>query len=168
MVSEKAIELSRVINNKIQEMSRLCEGIDEAAASRAPTGRWSPKEIISHLIGPGDGGFVPVLEMILSEDKPFLDLQPGNSHFTEKRAGTTFHVLFAQFKTDYRAFADRVAALSDEQLARTIHIPALKDAPMGEYPTIQVFIELMAVHHVDSHMDHMKEILGLLEVPIKS
>jgi len=51
-------ELARVVRLKADEFKKACEGITEETASRAPEGRWSPKEIISHLVGSGAGSHV--------------------------------------------------------------------------------------------------------------
>ena len=55
METMNGAQLSEAIRQKAGEFRRLCDGIDEATASRAPSGRWSPKEIVSHLSGPKAG-----------------------------------------------------------------------------------------------------------------
>jgi hypothetical protein len=52
MATSTGIQLAQSIRRSIEELKRVCEGLEETTASRAPEGRWSPKEILSHLCGP--------------------------------------------------------------------------------------------------------------------
>jgi hypothetical protein len=152
------------IRRKVDEFRRLCEGIDNETASRAPEGRWSPKQIVSHLLGGEGAGLRPVLNAFLDQDTPRLDLEPGNDHFTEDRARMSFGELLKAFEAQYGNLADFVARLPSEQLSRKAHMPALKDSPLGEYPTLGVFVSGLAGYHIAYHRDHMAEILTALGV----
>jgi len=68
MPTAEGAQLSIVICQKMEEMKALCKGIDEDAASRAPAGRWSPKEILSHLCGPEGVGISTTIQTILEKD----------------------------------------------------------------------------------------------------
>jgi hypothetical protein len=59
MATPEGARLAQTIRQRLEEMNRLCEGLDEATASRAPADRWSPKEILSHLSGPEGMGLMP-------------------------------------------------------------------------------------------------------------
>jgi hypothetical protein len=58
---EKINELAQNIREKIEELKRVCEGLDENTTSSAPAGRWSPKEILSHLLGPEESDHMQIL-----------------------------------------------------------------------------------------------------------
>ena len=137
---------------------KVCEGLDEDTASRAPEGRWSPKEIVSHLLGAKGVDLVSVYQSFLDADTPKLDMHPGNPFFSGERARMTFAELLARFGREYAGIADFAARLSPDQLNRKAHIPALKESPLGEYPTLGAFIEGVAAHHLTFHVDHMREI----------
>ena len=159
-------ELAQGIRNKVDEFKRLCGGVDEATASRAPEGRWSPKEIVSHLLGPEGVGILPGFRVFVEQDTPRLDLEPGNSYFSGKRAEMSFSQLLARFDREYQGLADFVAGLSPEQLNRKAHVPAFKESPMGEYLTLETFTNVVAAGHTGFHIDHMREILqGLGALP---
>ena len=162
MSSQQAAQLSKVVRQKMEEMKKLCEGLDEKTASRAPSGRWSPKQILSHVCGPDGVGLIPAIQTILQQDTPRLDLDPGNPFFTERRSKMTVAELLKEFEGEYIRLADLVAGLSDEQLARKAHVPALKETPVGEYPTLAVWVAALAERHIGFHLDHMKEILAEL------
>jgi len=164
MSSQQAAKLSQLIRQKVDEMKRLCQGLDDKTASRAPSGRWSPKQILSHICGPDGVGLIPAINTILEQDTPRLDLDPGNPFFTERRSRMTVAELLKEFEGEYDRLAGLVAGLSDEQLARKAHVPALKETPMGEYLTLAVWVTALAERHMGFHIDHMKEILQELGV----
>jgi len=159
MASQQAAQLSQVIRQKVNEMKKLCEGLDEKTASRAPSGRWSPKQIVSHISGPDGVGLTPAIRVFLEQETPRLDLNPGDPFFTERRSRMTVAELLKEFEGEYDRVTGLVAGLSDEQLARKAHIPAFKEAPCGENPTLGAFVSLLAERHIGFHIDHMKEIL---------
>lgn len=164
MPSVEGNQLSQAIRQKMEELSGLCEGLDEATASRAPSGRWSPKEILSHLLGPEDVGLVPAIQAILTQDSLTLNLDPGNPFFSEKRSRMSAAELLSEVKREYGRIADLVVGLSEEELARKAHVPLFKETEMGEYPTLAMFIGALGEYHVGDHINHMREILQALGV----
>ena len=52
MATSRGIQLAQEIHQKVAELKQACQEVDESLATRAPNGRWSPKEILSHLCGP--------------------------------------------------------------------------------------------------------------------
>jgi hypothetical protein len=163
MASQQAVQLSQSIRQKVEEMKKLCEGLDEKTASRAPSGRWSPKQIISHISGPDGVGLTPAIRAFLDQDTPLIDLHPGDPFFTERRSKMTLAELGKEFEAEYDRITGILAGLSDEQLARKAHIPAFKESPLGEYPTLAYFVSGLAERHIGFHIDHMKEILEELK-----
>jgi hypothetical protein len=164
MPTPEAAELSELIRRNVAGFKEACEGIDEETASRAPSGRWSPKEIVSHLCGPEGTGLLPVFSVFVEKDLPRLDIDVEDPFFSEKRAHMTFDELLAEFDEEYGQISKFVEGLSEEELRRTAHIPFLKETPIGEYPTLAVWIRQIAEGHVGSHIDHMKAILKELGV----
>ncbi|MFZ5868637.1 MAG: DinB family protein [Thermodesulfobacteriota bacterium] len=162
METPKAAQLSELIHQKAADFEALCEGIDEETASLALSGRWSPKEIVSHLCGPEGIGHLPTFHAFLEKDTPRIDIEVENPFFSEDRACMTFAELLAKFEGEYNRMAEFVSGLSEEQLNRRAHIPILKEAPMGEYPTLAEWIEAMGEYHLGWHSDHMREILEAL------
>jgi hypothetical protein len=163
METPQAARLVRTIIRNKADFKGLCHELDEDTASRAPAGRWSPKEIISHLCGPDGTGHMPTIQAFIEEDAPRLDIEAENAFFSEKRAQMTLAELLDEFDKEYERMAELVAGLSEEQLTRKANIPMLKESPWGEYPTLSQWIQLLGDYHLGSHIGHMREILDAIE-----
>jgi hypothetical protein len=162
MATSTGRQLARRIREEIAALQQVCEGVDEHTAARAPEGRWSPKEILSHLSGPEGSGHLPLLQAILDQDTPRLELAAEDPFFTENRARMTFAELLAQVQTEYEGIAAFADTLSAEQLDRQAHVPLLEDSPLGAYPTLEGLVGGLGSYHVHFHVKHLHEILEAL------
>jgi hypothetical protein len=164
MTNSRGSQLATVIRQKVAALKQVCQGVDENLASRAPKvqGRWSPKQVLSHLCGPEGVGHLPILRAFVDNTIPLIDLDTENPFFTENRARMSLAELVAECERNYQGVANFAAELTDEQLARKAHIPKLKDSPLGEYPTLDGMIYGLGEYHLQFHIDHLSEILAEL------
>ncbi len=162
MTDQDAKEIAQGLRTKVAEFRKSCEGLDEESSSRAPEGRWSPKQIISHLCGPEGTGHLPTLKAFIERDVPEIDIKPEDPYWSEKRSRMSLAGLLDEFDREYALMAAFIEGLSAEQLSRKAHIPMLKDSPLGEYPTLAQWAVGLSNFHIGFHIDHMHEILQAL------
>jgi len=165
MANQDGKEIAQEVFTKMAEFRKSCEGLEEEISSRAPEGRWSPKQIISHLCGPEGIGLFPTLKNFLEQDTPEINIEAENPYWSVKRSRMSLAELLAEFDQEYTRIARFIEGLSEEQLSRRAHIPMLRDSPLGEYPTLAQWAVGLSNYHIGFHIDHMREILQALGLP---
>lgn len=159
MACPEGAELAKKIRHRVEELKKICQGLDETTGSQAPAGRWTPKQILSHVSGPEGIGFMPATRMFLDQDTPRLDIEAENPYFSEKRARMTVAQLLKGVEEEYEKMARFAEGITPEQLQRKAHVPLFKETPIGEYPTLAVWINAIGEYHMGFHIDHLREIL---------
>lgn len=162
MADQNGKEIAQGIRAKAAEFRKCCEGLDEKTSTMAPEGRWSPKQIISHLCGPEGKDHLAALKPFIELDTPKIDIKPEDPYWEGTRSRMSLAELRTEFDQKYASIAAFVEGLSEEQLARKAHIPMLKESPMGEYPTLAQWAYGLANFHIVFHIDHMREIVQAL------
>lgn len=162
MATTTGMHLAEIIRASLAELKTVCAGVDEATASRAPAGRWSPKEILSHLIGREEGVHVALFRRFTDADEPLIEIVPEQTHFTEERRAMSFAQLAQLVEREYEGVAAYALGLGEEQFARRAHIPLFKESPLTERPTLAAMVGGMGQYHVQMHTDHLRQVLAEL------
>jgi hypothetical protein len=158
MATVQGAELARSIRQKLGELKKACSELDDATASRAPEGRWSPKEILSHLCGPEGSGHLPLFKAFINK-LPRVDIHPGDPFFTDHRSRMSVSEYLVEVDKEYNGIAAFAENLSEEELRLTAYVPQLKDSPIGDHPSLEKILWGIGDSHLQSHIDHLSEIL---------
>jgi hypothetical protein len=149
--------LSEQLAEKISELKEVASAIDEVNAVRRPAdGEWCAKEVLSHLAGDDSSTVVDRLNRFVIEDTPEIELTPGVSAFGPARENAPLPELISQVKSQYGALGTFLSGLADEQFGRKAHVPALKDTPFGEYPTLGQWAGFLINVHLGGHINQLR------------
>jgi DoxX len=142
MATTTGDQLAQSIRRKIEELKKVCQGLDESTASCAPAGRWSPKEILSHLWGPEGSGHLPILQTFLGvnlsspwpEGRGLLKVRPEPSLLPPFK-GEASRGRKGEMKAES---TDRVLALEakkdSDEIRRWIRLTCTEEKPAGLPP----------------------------------
>ncbi|MGE4538293.1 MAG: DinB family protein [Desulfovibrio sp.] len=155
------------IRQKLEALTAVCREIDAATLSRAPEGRWSPREILSHILG-AEGGYRPLFQAFLDADAPTLNIGVEKTYLSEEREAMDAEAFCNAIRQEYEAMAAFVEGLSEEELGRKARIPQLKQSPLSEYPTLGALIAGLGSYHLQFHIDHLREVLDALAAQEKA
>lgn len=151
--------LQQQLDQKIREIAQAVAGIDEEKALERPAeGEWCIKEVLSHLSGEENANVMHRLKRILEEDTPNLDITPGVSAYDTRREQTPVSQLLSTVETQYTELGRLLISLTEEQLARKAHVPALKGSPMGEYPTLGQWAGFVVNFHIAGHVNQLRNL----------
>ena len=103
---------------------------------------------------------IRLLDMFVQQDLPLLDLRAEQTYPTPERLAMSFAQLLQSFTEGYEAVARYAEGLTDEQFARTAQIPMFRGTPLGEYPSLAVFLGGLGQYHVHMHLEHLREVLA--------
>ena len=147
------------LEEQIRTIEELTSGVSEEQAGKAPAeGEWCVKEVLSHLAGPETQSFYDGIKAFVDQDTPAYDLTPGQSHFDSARQGASVAELRTSVIDQYKRVGDLLSGLSEEQLSRTAHMPNFKKTPIGEYPTLGSWADVLINYHLSDHINQIQRL----------
>lgn len=161
MTATKESQTAGAIREKLGTLAAICREIDGDMLSRAPQGRWSPREILSHVLGP-DVGYRPLFQVFLEADTPTINIGVEQTFLSDARLAMDATALCEAIRREYEGMATLLESLSEAELARKARIPQLADSPLGEYPTLGALLAGLGSYHLQFHIDHLREVLAAL------
>jgi len=158
MVSSPALQ--QQLDQKVEEIKQAVSGISEEKASKRPgEGEWCVKEVLSHLTGEDHAPAAQEFyERCLKEDKPELDITPGQSAYSPEREKAPVKELLSRVETRYGELGKFLAGLNEEQLNRKARVPFLKETPIGEYPTLGMLGMGLINFHLNDHLNQLRNL----------
>jgi hypothetical protein len=144
--------LQRQLEDKVQQIE---DAVEHAGKAPAP-GEWSAREVLTHLAGAEAQTFYEGCQKFVAEDTPRLDITPGDAYMSDSRKEATIDELLAAVVGQYRELSKWVGSLSEADLARTAQLPAFKDTPLGEYPSLGLWIGGIINFHLPDHIQQLQ------------
>ena len=149
--------LSEQLKSKVNEVKEVVSGLSEERATKPKAqGEWTAKQVLSHLCGDNDAFSMYEFKRFLEEDNPDLGVTPGA--YGDVRKDAPLPELVSKIDSDYAKIGSFLAGLSDEQLARTAHVPFLKETPLGEYPTLGQWAGAVINFHLADHVNQLRSL----------
>jgi hypothetical protein len=150
--------LQQQLDQKVQEIKQAVSSLSEEEASKKQgEEEWSVKEVLSHLSGDGSSDAVSLLDRVIKEDTPQLDIHPGQSYY-EGRESIPLAELTARVETTYSKMGAFLAGLNEEQLNRKAQVALLKETPIGEYPTLGQLAGALINFHLNDHVQQLQNL----------
>jgi hypothetical protein len=151
--------LQQQLDQKIRDIKQVVSGVDEQKALERPAeGEWCIKEVLSHLAGQDTANVMHRLKRILDEDTPNLDITPGVSAYDAQREQASVSKLLSTVETQYTKLGKLLNSLTEDQLARKAHVPALQGSPLGEYPTLGQWAGFVVNFHIAGHVNQLRNL----------
>jgi uncharacterized damage-inducible protein DinB len=155
MVAQQA--LKDKFDEKASTIESAVAGLSEEQSSKRPAeGEWSARDVLCHLSGDAEHGFRDDLKRILAEDKPALEITPGDLYWTPEREKMSLKELAKSTADQYRQIGDLVGGLTPEQLARPARIGFLKEVRGSDEVKLGEWISIIVEYHMNAHIGQLQ------------
>ncbi len=142
---------------RIARLEDIAGGFSEAAAwVRGADGAWSLMEILSHLLGDPEETRLAGIHRGLAETTPTLLGEPGETGLSGRRLAMGRWEAVNELAAMVRTMDELQASLDTDQAERTVRIPWLAGSPLGETPSVGVWLDVLLSTHLDDHIAQME------------
>ncbi|MSQ14201.1 MAG: ClbS/DfsB family four-helix bundle protein [Dehalococcoidia bacterium] len=128
---------------------------------------WSPRDIVTHLMGALERNTYRALQAIIMDDTPAVQLEGDNPYRSPETRAMTLAQLLDRLVTLEERLEELVSSVSDEQLARKARITGWADGtPLRELTFLEVAHRAFTVHWTEhtKQLYAIREALGVAEL----
>jgi len=151
--------LRKMFDEKASQIEASVAGVSDEQAKKSPAeGEWCIREVLYHLSGDVDETFIEGIGRFISEDKPALDLTPGEVYVSPEREKASIEDLAKSVAAQYRQLGEWAAGLSDADLARIGRIGFLKEVRGSEEITLAEWATVIGNYHLNVHIEQIRSL----------
>jgi len=126
---------------------------------------WSPRDIITHLMGTLEVNTYRTLQAIITDESPTARLEGDNPYRSQETRAMALPQLLDRLETVYDRLTELIASVSDQQLGRTVRI-LRQDGTTRELTFLEVAHRPFATHWPDHtrQLYSIRQELGVAEL----
>ena len=154
-------EWQRRCEAAVEEARLVVEGMSQEVFQHSSTeeGGWSAREVLAHLAGAAEGGYVAVLRSARESGEEPVDFVREAVFDWQSRAELPKAELLELVETEYAAMREFLGELTEKDLEREIFVPSLEVTPLTARPTLGVLAEGLSVRHVEGHVKQLRSLV---------
>ncbi len=128
-------------------------------------GEWTTRQVLTHLLFPGDADIVKLMKSFADRDLPLIELEAGDPFMTPARRAMTLDELVDALDAQRRAVLAYLHSLTEDDLARKARIPLFKTFMGTDEIPLSVFIGAMFEYHWNDHAEQLAKIRDAVGLP---
>lgn len=147
-------------------LTRQLQGMEPYMEQSDAPGRWSTREVLSHLLLMPSWEPVAFLTQFSERNLPLVELEPGQSHLTAERRTMTLQEFVNALDLQRRSVLAYLEGLSDAELQqRKVRIPVFKQFMGTDEISLAMFTGAMFDFHWHGHASQLAKIRNAIGLP---
>ena len=157
---EAILEWKRRCEAAVEEVRSIVEEMSEEAFRHTPMeeGDWGAREVLAHLAGAAEGGYVAVLRAARESGSEPVDFARELVFDWESRAELSKAELLGLVEAEYASMRKLLGELTEKDLEREIFVPSLEETPLTARPTLGALVEGLSIRHVEGHAKQLRRL----------
>ena len=153
-------EWQRRCEAAVEEVRSVVEEMSEEGFRRTPAGagEWGAREVLAHLAGAAEGGYVAVLRSAREGGEKPIDFVREAVFDWQSRAELSKTELLGLVEAEYASMREFLGELAERDLEREIFVPSLEETPLTARPTLGALVEGLSVRHVEGHVKQLRRL----------
>ena len=153
-------EWQRRCEAAVEEARSVVERMSEEVFRRSSTeeGEWGAREVLAHLAGTAEGGYVAVLRSARESGEKPVDFVREAVFDWQSRSELSKAELLELVEVEYAAMREFLGELTEKDLEQEIFVPSLEVTPLTARPTLGALAEGLSVRHVEGHVKQLRSL----------